>query len=53
MITVNKKHVMVHVINTNPEMLPLCSEALRKAEARGFSIQGRGVRQLPQGGGIL
>lgn len=50
MITVNKKHVMVHVINTNPEMLPLCSEALRKAEKpEGFQFKAEVSANYPKG----
>lgn len=50
MITVNKKHVMVHVINTNPEMMPLCLEALRKAKKPdGFQFTAEVSDTTPRG----
>ncbi len=52
MINVNEKHVMVHIINTNPEMLNLCSEALRKTEKpTGFQFEAE-VLNRPLEGGI-
>lgn len=50
MITVNKKACYVHVINTNPETLPLCAEALRKAEKPGgFQFKAEVSAGLPEG----
>lgn len=50
MITVNKKHVMVHVTNTNPEMLNLCLEALRKAKKPdGFQFTAEVSDTTPRG----
>lgn len=50
MITVNKKHIMVHIINTNPEMMPLCLESLRKAEKpEGFQFTAKEFAKPPSG----
>lgn len=40
MITINEKKVMVHVINTVPEMMALCVEALKKTvKPEGWEFQ--------------